>query len=112
MWDYIIKPGETKDVLLSKLRSFCFRGYLAQLEVLTAGLKAPSLMELCISLFSAPHVPLSMSDTTHLSSFIHTTAKRFLSAQLKVSRERIHLSMRTDTHGIQMIIHPSESSQL
>jgi len=99
MWYHNIEPSKTKDVLLSKLRSFCFKGHFTQLEALTAGIKAPSLMELCISLSSAPPVPLSMSDTTHLSRFIHATAKRFLSAQLKASREGIHLSMRTHSHS-------------
>jgi F-box-like len=91
-------PGSdgTKDILLSKLTSFCFTGSTTQLGALMTGLTTPSLTELRIahpSLF-----PFSMAHTIHLSRFLHTTGKQLFSAKLNVSSGGISLSMRTDPH--------------
>jgi len=99
MRDYPVDSGEKTDVLLPKLTSFRLTGSFAQLGALTAGLKVPSLMELSISCFSTPHLPISTSSTTQFSKFIHTTARRIFSAQLNASMKGIHLSMRTDSHS-------------
>jgi hypothetical protein len=101
MWDYLVGSGEKTDVLLSKLTSFHFKGSISQLEALTAGLSAPSLMEFRIARSSSPQPPFSLavSPTTHLSRFIHTVAKRFFSAQLNTPSGGIVFSMRTDPHS-------------
>jgi len=101
MWDYTVGSGEKQDVLLPRLTSFCFKGSISQLEALTAGLAAPSLMEFRISRSSplAPRFSLAVSPTTHLSRFIYTVAKRFFSAQLNAPGGEINLSIRTDSYS-------------
>ena len=96
--NYGVALGEKKDVLLSKLTSFCFAGTVTQLDALTAGLAAPSLMELRIARLPYSSSSLSPPGTTRLSRVIRTVGKRFFSARLDSSREGINLSMRTDSN--------------
>jgi hypothetical protein len=101
MWHYAVGSGEKKDVLLSRLTSFCFKGSISQLEALTADLSAPSLMEFRIARSSPLPPPFSfaVSPTTHLSRFIYTVAKRFFSTQLNAPDGEINLSIRKDSNS-------------
>ena len=91
--------GERKDVLLPSLTSFSFAGYMDLLEVLMAGLTAPSLQELRIS----PHDPPGIPPPTNLTSFIRNSGRRVFSAQINarsrvVTGHAINLVMSTQSH--------------
>ena len=69
-------PGERKDVLLPTLTSFSFAGHMDLLETLMAGLTAPSLQELHISVYDFPTIP----SPSNLTSFIRNSGRQFFSA--------------------------------
>ena len=87
--------GEREGVLLPTLTSLSFTGSMALLEVLMAGLEAPSLQELRISAYGIRAIP----PPTHLTSFIRNSGKEFFSAQLKVQGLGINLIMSTHSHS-------------
>ena len=87
--------GEMEGVLLPTLTSLSFTGPMALLEVLMAGLEAPSLQELRISTYDTHVIPTP----NHLTSFIRNSGKEFLSAQLKVQERGINLVVSTHSQS-------------
>jgi len=87
-------PSRREDVILPTLTSFSFAGSMALLEALMAGLAAPSLQELRISVY-----PRAISSPTHLTSFIRNSGRRFFSAQLNPTGREINLVMTTHSHS-------------
>jgi len=87
-------PGRRECVLLPTLTSLSFFGSMALLEALMAGLEAPSLQELRISVYSRAIPP-----PTHLTSFIRNSGRQFFSAQLNAPGGEINLVMSTHSHS-------------
>jgi len=91
-------PGRRENVLLPTLTSLSFFGSMAFLDALMAGLAAPSLQELRISVYGARAIP----PPTHLTSFIHNSGRHLPSAKLYAPGHginRINLVMSTHSHS-------------
>ena len=86
--------GRREDVLLPNLASLSFAGPIALLEAFMAGLQAPSLQELRISVYCRAIPP-----PTHLTAFIRNSGKEFFSVQLNASVHGINLGMSTHPHS-------------
>jgi len=87
-------PAGSEDVLLPTLTSLSFAGSLALLEALVAGLAAPSLQELRISVY-----PRAVLPPTHLPTFIRNSGRHFFSAQVNASGHEINLVMTPHCHS-------------
>jgi len=87
--------GEREDVLLPTLTSFSFAGHVDLLEALMAGLTAPSLQELRISIYDFPEIP----PPTNLTTFIRNSGRQFFSAQINTPSDRINLVMSTHSQS-------------
>ena len=87
--------GGMGSVLLPSLTSLSFTGPMSLLEGLMAGLSAPSLQELRISILGTRAIP----SPTHLTSFIRNLGRQFLSAQVSTPGDRINLVLSTDFHS-------------
>jgi len=96
-WDgeLLDHPGGREDVLFSTLMSLSFAGPVDLLEVFMAGLAAPSLQELCISIFGTCVIP----PPTHLTSFICNSGRKFFSAQINTLGHGINLVISTHSHS-------------
>jgi hypothetical protein len=88
-------PGGREDVLLPTLTSLSFFGPIAVLDSLMAGLSAPSLQELRISVYGTRVEPL-----THLTSFMHNSGRQLFSAKLYAPVHGKHqISLVMSTHS-------------
>jgi hypothetical protein len=87
-------PGGREDTLLPTLTSLSFFGSIAFLDTLMAGLAAPSLQELRISVY-----PRTILPPTHLTSFIRNSGRQVFSAQLNAPGGEINLVMSTRFHS-------------
>ena len=87
--------GGTGYALLPTLTSFSFTGSMGLLNILVAGLAAPSLQELRITVSGTHAVP----PLTHLTTFIHNSGRRFFSAQLNAPENEINLVMSAHSHS-------------
>jgi len=88
-------PGEREDVLLPRLTSLSFAGPVDLLEALMAGLTAPSLQELRISVYDFR----ALSPPTNLTSFIRNSGRQFFSAQINTPGPGMNLVMSTQSHS-------------
>jgi len=93
--EMIVGLGERKDVILPTLISFSFAGHIDLLDLLMAGLTAPSLQELRISLYDFR----AISPPTNLTSFIFNSGRRVFSAQISASGHGINLVMSAHSHS-------------
>lgn len=87
--------GERKDVILPSLTSFSFSGDMDLLDLFMAGLTAPSLQELRISVYDFRAMP----PPTNLTSFIFNSGRQFFSAQINAPGRGINLVMSTHSHS-------------
>jgi hypothetical protein len=92
--DMLDHPAASEDVLLPTLTSFSYSGSMQLLEPLMAGLAAPSLQELRISVY-----PRAILPPTHLTSFICNSGRRVFSAQLNTLGREINLIMSIHSHS-------------
>ena len=88
-------PGGREDVLLPTLTSLSFAGPVDLLEAYMAGLVAPSLQELRISVYGTRVIP----PPTHLTSFIRSSGRQFFYAQISAPGHGINLVMSTQLHS-------------
>ena len=88
-------------ISLAELAHLRFEGNSLVVEVLMAGVAAPSLQELRVSLSHMTHVfQVDGFHIPHLTKFIRNVGMIFLAAQLQFSYTNCNLSLLTDSHSI------------
>jgi len=100
MWhaEMLGPPGGTGYARLPTLTSFSFTGSMDLLDAFMAGLAAPSLQELRISVISVYRTH-DIRPLTHLTTFTHNPGRRVFSAQLNAPEHGINLVMSAHSHS-------------